>query len=128
MVPNPSPEPAPSGSEGLELLEEELHRLTQEYAMLRAELEERFHRVREIEERFLALRPEADRSVQRELKRRMVLSRPWREELDMAYQSLLATTHRIGEATRRIHDLQLRIAHLASSPASRPLPPPPPPG
>ncbi|MDE1820314.1 MAG: hypothetical protein KGJ23_05990 [Euryarchaeota archaeon] len=114
MTPPPAPADDPSGSE-LDALEQELHNLSHEHARLRGELEERFQRVRAVEERFLSMRPDAGTEVQHELKRRMVLSRPWREELDQAYQGLLATTNQIGAVTRRIHEVQLRAAQLAAA-------------
>lgn len=98
----------------LESVEQELQALTHEHARLRAELETRFARVREIEGRFLSLRPQVDPSTHQELKRRMILSRPWREELDAAYQALLATANELGAVTKRIHEAQLHAARLAS--------------
>lgn len=115
---SPAFDPAPPGAppQSLEAIEQELHALTAEHARLRSELEDRYHQVRSIEDRFLSLRPDADLAMQRELKRRMVLSRNWREELDQAYQSLLTTAHMIGAVTRKIHELQLRAAQIASMP------------
>ncbi len=107
--------PGPTMEGDLEALERELQSLSHEHARLRVELEERFAQMRAIEERFLSLRPNAEPSVQHELKRRMVLARPWREELDLSYQALLATAQQIGLVTRRIHEVQLRVAQLASA-------------
>lgn len=120
----PPPPPAPHPLPSIESLEQLLHDLMQEHTRLREELEDRFSRVRQIEERFLGLRPKADHSTQRELRRRMVLSRPWREELGQAYQELLGTTQRLGNVTRRIHEVQLQAAQVAAHLGN----PPPPPG
>jgi hypothetical protein len=109
----PGSAPLPADLEGLE---RELQNLAHWHAHYRNEIEEGFARIRGIEDRFLALRPQADAPTQRELKRRMVLSRTWREELAQAYQSLLQAVHQIGIVTRRIHEVQLRAAQLASAP------------
>lgn len=124
----PPPPPPPPPATTLEGVEQELHELMVEHARLRDELEERFGRVRSIEDRFLALRPKADHATQRELRRRMILARPWREELDGAYQALLATAHRLGAVARQIHEAQLRAAQMAAMPGGpQPSSPPPPP-
>jgi predicted nuclease with TOPRIM domain len=133
-TPTPPPGAGPPHSY-LEQLEQQLHDLMMEHARLREELEDRFGRVRQIEDRFLGLRPKADHSTQRELRKRMVLARPWREELAQAYHELLGTTERLRDVTRRIHDVQLQAARVAAQsggpspagPSGRSSPPPPPP-
>jgi uncharacterized coiled-coil DUF342 family protein len=94
----------------------ELKSLTNRHAQLRDELEHFHDRVTEVEERFLAGRPgpAVDEPMERELKRKMILSRSWREELNSAYKALLATTTELDEVVERIHECQGLIAsHFA---------------
>lgn len=92
--------------------EEELHQLTLQHSRLREELESHLTHVKSIEDRFLSARPSADLDdkVRRELKRRMVLARPWREEMHDTYRAILATTTELSRVVQKIHDLQGMIA------------------
>ena len=93
-------------------LEYELHQLIQRHAQLREELEGQLSRVRDVEERFLSLRPEApaDEGTRSELRRRMVLAKPWRDELNVTYRAILATAGELDRITIRIHQIQNYIA------------------
>jgi predicted nuclease with TOPRIM domain len=90
----------------------ELQDLTMKHAQLREQLEDNLGRVREIEARFLSRRPEeaTDLTMQKELRRKMVLARPWREELNVAYKAILATTLELDGVVHRIRQCQDSIA------------------
>lgn len=112
-----------TGPAALAEVERDLHDLTLRHARLRSELEERFSVVRDIEDRFVALRPHVDTGVQQELRRKMVLSRPWREELDLAYQALLATTNEMAALLVKIHECQTRAAQMVAAGGGPSFPP-----
>jgi len=95
-----------------ERAEQDLLALTHRHAELRAQLERHVTHVKEVEERFLALRPgpRADERTLAELKKRMVLARPWREELNATYQAMLRTIQELDQVVRQIHEVQGVIA------------------
>jgi len=84
------------------------------HAQLRENLEIQLWQVSEIERRFLSYRPAdaTNDATRRELRRKMVLSRPWREELNVTYKALLQTTMELDKAVQQIHNCQ---THIASS-------------
>jgi hypothetical protein len=94
----------------------ELQTLTIRHAQLRDDLERYHSHVVEIERMFLAMRPQpaVDEATVKELKRKMVLSRPWREELNIAYRNLLTTVTELDGVVRQIQQCQNTIArHFA---------------
>ncbi len=93
-------------------LEFELHQLILRHAQLREDLERQLVHVKEVEERFLSLRPEgiSDELTRGELRRRMVLAKPWRDELNVTYRAILATAAELDRITGRVHQIQGIIA------------------
>jgi hypothetical protein len=93
--------------------ERELNSLMLRHAQLRENLEVNLDRVSEIEQRFLSQRPwqTMNEATQRELRRKMILARPWRDELNVAYRALLATTIELDRAVQQIHQYQSVIAN-----------------
>lgn len=100
-----------------ERAEQDLLALMHRHAELRAQLELHVMHVKEVEERFLALRPgpRADERTVAEIKKRMVLARPWREELNATYQAMLRTIQELDQVVRRIHEAQGVIARSLSA-------------
>jgi DNA polymerase/3'-5' exonuclease PolX len=98
---------------GVDDIVRELHALTVRHAQLRDDLERLHTTVNDIEKRFLARRPSStmDEATERELKRKMVLSKPFRDELNVAYRELLQTTMELDGIVRRIHQCQGMIAN-----------------
>ena len=92
--------------------ERELQALTARHAQLREELERLHKSVNDIEKRFLARRPSntMDETTERELRRKMILSKPWRDELNVSYRELLAVTIELDGIVKRIHQCQSSIA------------------
>jgi predicted nuclease with TOPRIM domain len=92
--------------------EKELSALTARHAQLREELERLHRSVNDIEKRFLAKRPSdtMDEVTEKELRRKMILSKPWRDELNVAYRELLAVTIELDGIVKRIHQCQSIIA------------------
>jgi len=87
------------------------------HAQLREMLETQLSHVKDLEARFLALRPESsmeDEFTRQEIKRHMVLARPWREELNATYRSIIATASELDGVTGRIHQLQGMLASAYS--------------
>ena len=95
-----------------EQLEQELQQLTVRHAQLREDLEGLLRCVRELEERFISMRPTppADDATKAELKRKMVLVRPWRDELNQIYRTIIANSAELEQVTRRIQAIQTTFA------------------
>jgi hypothetical protein len=90
----------------------QLNELMLWHAQLRENLELQLWQVSEIERRFLSYRPadSTNEVTRRELRRKMVLAKPWREELNVTYKALLQTTIELDQAVQKIHNCQTNIA------------------
>ena len=90
----------------------QLNDLMLRHAQLRENLELQLWQVSEIERRFLSYRPAdtTSEATRRELRRKMVLAKPWREELNVTYKALLQTTIELDKMVQQIHMCQTTIA------------------
>lgn len=96
-----------------ENIELELQNLIAYHAQLRENLEGELLHVKEVEAKFLSLRPPSaseDTVTQQEIKRRMVLSKPVRAELNTTYRAIISTAAELENVTRRIHQIQTMLA------------------